>query len=677
MATAALALAVVAWRDVRRNNAVGCEAAAAAEELDRSRRAAVDSDERYAALAETIPQLLWVARPDGGLLDANRRWASYTGVEWEDSLGLTWQDVVHPDDLPAALALWKEAATAGAAFEAEFRLRRHDAAYRWHINRAVPVRDPHTGATRWYGTSTDVDDQKRAEQAVREREELLRGVIAHIPVGVFWKDRNSVYLGCNEQAARDLGIASPKDLVGRADGDLPGDPGEVAFYRACDRRVMETGEPMLDIEETLTRPDGSKAVLRISKVPLRDGAGAVVGVLGVYRDVTEERRLESQLRQAQKMEAVGRLAGGVAHDFNNLLTAITGFSALALEALSADSPARGPIAEVARAGDRAAGLTRQLLAFSRQQVLAPRVLDPNAVVADLGKMLRRVIGEDVELATVLAPGVWPVLADPGQVEQVLVNLAVNARDAMPRGGRLTIETGNAVVGEGESAAPGQYAVLTVADTGHGMDDATKAHIFEPFFTTKGTGKGTGLGLATVYGIVQQSGGHIAVESEPGRGTAFRVYLPRTDKVAAPVPSQAGVIPLPRGSEAVLVAEDEPAVRALTCRVLRRAGYSVLEAGSGEEAVRVAERHPGPVHLFVTDVVMPGVGGREAAGRVLARHPEARVLYMSGYTDDAVVRHGVRHDRTHFIQKPFSPAALATKVREVLDAPVETPAGVPA
>ncbi len=524
---------------------------------------------------------------------------------------------------------------------------------------------------RAWGTQRDVTDRKRAEEALREREELLRAIIDHIPCGVFWKDRDSVYLGCNHRVARDFGSDSPDQLVGRTDRSICPDPAEAEFYMACDRRVMEAGEPMLGIEEVQTRPDGSKAVLLTSKVPLRDAAGAVVGVLGVYQDVTDRKLLEEQYRQAQKMEAVGRLAGGVAHDFNNLLTVINGFSQLLLASLPERHEARSAVEEIGKAGERAANLTRQLLAFSRKQMLQPRVLDLNALVADMARMLPRLLGEDVELRTTLAPDLPRIKADPGQVEQVVMNLVVNSRDAMPRGGKLTIETADAVLDEGycrnhPGLRPGRYVLLAVSDTGSGMDPATLARVFEPFFTTKEQGKGTGLGLATVYGIVQQTNGHVAAYSEVGIGTTFKVYLPATDE-ARPA-SVAGPAATPGGRETVLLVEDEESVRSLARRLLHALGYHVLEASSGPDALRLAAAHRGGIDLLLTDVVMPRMSGRELADRLAEARPGVKVLYMSGYTDDAVVRHGVLEEGVAFLQKPFPPAALATRVREVLDRP---------
>jgi nitrogen-specific signal transduction histidine kinase len=393
-------------------------------------------------------------------------------------------------------------------------------------------------------------------------------------------------------------------------------------------------------------------------------------VAGVAEDITARRDLEAQLRQSHKMEAIGQLAAGVAHDFNNLLTVISGYTDLMLQSLGPDDTQLEMLDEIRKAGERSASLTRQLLAFSRKQVLMPKVLSLNDVVHDTEKMLRRLIGEDVQLTTRLRAHRDRVKADPGQLEQVLLNLAVNARDAMPQGGRLTIETDTAEL-RGDDARthagvqPGTYVMLTLTDSGVGMTPEVKRHVFEPFFTTKDPGKGTGLGLAVVHGFVQQSGGHVEVDSEPGRGTSIRIYLPRVEAVHDPALTAAGAGPSTAGAETILLVEDERAVRALTLRVLRGCGYTVLEAADGAEAQRIAAAHPDTIHLLVTDVVMPGVGGRVLAERLLERHPGMKVLYLSGYTDDAVMRHGIVEAQVNFLQKPFSPATLAQKVRSVL------------
>ena len=387
------------------------------------------------------------------------------------------------------------------------------------------------------------------------------------------------------------------------------------------------------------------------------GNGAVV----VFNDITRRQQAEDQLRQVQKMEAVGQLAGGVAHDFNNLLTIINGYGELLRSRLPPGDPNREMLDTIVKAGERAATLTRQLLTFSRKQVVAPRVLDLNGVVSDMEKMLRRVIAEDIALTTSLQPDLGQIKADPGQLEQVLMNLAVNARDAMPQGGKLLIETTN-------MDRPGPYVMLAVSDSGHGMTPEVKARIFEPFFTTKETGNGTGLGLATVHGIVQQCGGYIEVESQPGAGTTFRIFLPRTEEAGHSHKSVHDLKVAPRGTETVLLVEDEDAVRSLGQHILHDCGYTVLEAADGKEALQVGMQHQGSIHLLVTDVVMPGVGGRLVAEQLVGLRPEMKVLYTSGYADDAVVHHGVLQDRMNFLQKPFVPVALAQKVREVLDGP---------
>ncbi len=392
-------------------------------------------------------------------------------------------------------------------------------------------------------------------------------------------------------------------------------------------------------------------------------------------DVTERRKNEERVRSSQRLEAIGQLAGGIAHDFNNLLLVINSNAEFVLEALPAEDPNRADVLEIRRAGRRAAALTKQLLAFGRRQILDPRVLNLNEELDALGKMLPRLLGEDIEVETRFAEDLGNVRADPGQIEQVVVNLAVNARDAMPEGGTLTIETANTELDE-EAAEeltdlePGHYVVLAVTDTGIGMDGETLDRAFEPFFTTKGVGKGTGLGLATVYGIVKQSGGTVWIRSAPGLGTSIQVYLPRIDEEVAE--ARLTLAPVRAiGEETVLVVEDELSVRDLAVRILRKVGYRVLSAESGAAALALVQQHPDVVHLLLTDVVMPQMSGRQLAERLTTRYPEMKVLYMSGYTDNAIVHHGVLDDDVHFIGKPFTPAALSRKVREIL---AEEPAG---
>jgi signal transduction histidine kinase len=389
-------------------------------------------------------------------------------------------------------------------------------------------------------------------------------------------------------------------------------------------------------------------------------------------DLANRKSLEAQLRQAQKMEAFGQLAGGVAHDFNNLLTVITSYSELLLSGAIPPEEQRDAIREIRKAGDRATSLTRQLLAFSRKQLLQPVDLDLNSLIRETEKMLRRLIGADIDLATTLDPALAWVNADPGQIEQVIMNLVVNARDAMPTGGLLTIETHNVELDQNYAQKhpeiqPGKFVMFAVTDSGCGMNDTIKAKLFEPFFTTKEVGKGTGLGLATVHGIVKQSGGSIEVYSEAGHGTTFKIYLPRIEPANSSSKSMPDLSLIPRGTETILLAEDEAEVRAVVRLVLESSGYTVLESQSGEEAMQICQKHPTPIHLLLTDVVMPKMSGRLLAEAVVALRPNIKVLYLSGYTDDAVVRHGVLEAGMHFLQKPFTPMVLARKVREVLGA----------
>jgi signal transduction histidine kinase len=401
-----------------------------------------------------------------------------------------------------------------------------------------------------------------------------------------------------------------------------------------------------------------------------DDAGDVYRLVGTAADVTDQRQLEEQLQQAQKMEIVGRLAGGVAHDFNNLLTVINGMADLILGELAEDDPTRPDLMQIRQAGERAAALTGRLLAVSRRQILKPEVLDLSAVVAGLRDMLQRVLGEEVALTLELAPDIASIRADPGQIEQVILNLVVNARDAMPDGGTLTIETRTvhldaAYAAEHPGTRPGPHAMLAVRDTGIGMDESIRRRIFEPFFTTKAQGKGTGLGLSMVYGIVKQSGGSIWFHSEPGHGSRFTIYLPQVEGAPAPrpVPPLAAAAP---GHETVLVVEDEPPLRELAARILSAAGYTVLQAANGPDALALVARHADPVHLVFTDVVMPGMNGRELVARLSVLRPAMRVLYTSGYTEDAILRHGVLDDPRRFLSKPYTPSVLRRRIREALD-----------
>ncbi len=514
----------------------------------------------------------------------------------------------------------------------------------------------------------DITFRRVAEKTLRLRDRAIQAVSQGILITDPGRPDNPI-IYASPSVLRLTGY-STEEVVGRNCRFLQGketDPAAIARIR----QAVEQGQPCA-MELLNYRKDGTTFWNELSLAPVTDTDGQLTHFVGTQTDVTQRHQLEGQFHQAQKMEAFGQLAGGVAHDFNNLLTIISGYSEMLLGSLRPDDRNRILVQEIHTAGSRAALLTGQLLSFSRRQVVQPRVLDLNGVVAGTKTMLGRLIGEDVTLATVPAPGLDPVKADSGQIEQVILNLVVNARDAMPRGGRITIETANIDLDEAYGrrhtvVEPGRYVLLAVTDTGCGMTEEVMTRIFEPFFTTKEVGKGTGLGLATVFGIVQQSGGHVRVSSAVGRGTTFRVYLPSMIKEVVPlIEPETRTVLVPSGTETILLVEDETAVRAMTRMALQVNGYTLLEAEDGVEALRLCERHAGPIHLLVSDVVMPRMGGRELAARLTPLRPEMRVIFVSGYTDDAVVRHGIRQAEVAFLQKPFSPDTLRRKVRAVLD-----------
>jgi two-component system cell cycle sensor histidine kinase/response regulator CckA len=581
-------------------------------------------------------------------------------------------EVVHPDDRDRVTQRRAQLLSEGGPRDIEYRVVWPDGSVHVLFGLATVVRDETERPIRVYGTNVDITERKRAEEELRRREHLLRQVLDALPVGVLVVNLSGDIVLGNPASRRVWSgmIVSGAERRTKSKGWWHGTGKRIGPDEWASVRALTQGETVVNELIDIENFAGVRKVIKNSVVPIRDDAQAITGAVVINEDVTEVLQLENQLHQAQKMEAVGHLAGGVAHDFNNLLTIINGYSEVILDQIPAESPMRASVREIAQAGERAASLTRQLLAFSRKQVLEPKVLDLNAVVTDTAKMLRRLLGEDIDLKTVLEPGLGRVKADPGQIEQVLMNLAVNARDAMPRGGNLTIETANADLDETytrySDLRPGSYVLLAVSDTGIGMDEATRARIFEPFFTTKGPGQGTGLGLATVYGIVKQSNGQVDVASEPGQGTTFKIHLPVVEEVIAPGKSQpARNAPL-RGNETILLAEDEPALRALTRHILQLRGYTVLEANPSDRALRIAEEYTGTIHLLVTDVVMPVMSGRQLAERLAAIRPGVKVLYLSGYADDAVIRHGILQAETAFLQKPFTPSSLAAKVREVLD-----------
>ncbi len=546
-----------------------------------------------------------------------------------------------------------------------------------HIEAFVP------GLERWFSVSVygagpdqfiavfdNITERKQIEERLRRSEAEYRSLVEHAPVAIYRATPDGRLLTVNPALVALLGYDSRDELLTRnLDRDVYVDASE---RRQLVREAVLGGRPSNSETRWKTR-DGRVITVRVFLHPVMAGPGEVEYLESLVVDLTEQRSLERQFLQAQKMEAVGRLAGGVAHDFNNLLTAIIGFSELIDNQLPQDSPVRGDVSEIRAAADRATALTRQLLAFSRKQVLQAHVLDLDTVVLGIENMLRRLIGEDIVLDVAPSGLGLTVRADPGQLEQVIVNLAVNARDAMPNGGRLRIESGGIVLDEPRSLlypplTPGDYATLTVTDTGVGMSDEVRSHLFEPFFTTKEQGKGTGLGLATVYGIVRQSGGHILACSEIGRGTSFTIFLPRFDEPTAATRVTHDDAIGASGGETVLVAEDDDRLRAVVARMLSKQGYTLLLAPHGAAALELARTHGAGMNLLVTDLVMPGMTGRELADRMHRERPDIRVLFTSGYTDDIVFRQGLLQPGVHYLQKPFTGQALARKVREVLNTP---------
>ena len=500
-------------------------------------------------------------------------------------------------------------------------------------------------------------------------EDMVFALLESASQGIISIDRLGKIVLANRRAEEMFGYSREELLGSRIELLLPDSKRSAHTRQRDDYFTRPRTRPMgIGMDLSGRRKDGTEFPLEVSlsTVESEDGPFAIAFV----SDISQRKLLEEQLIHAQKMEAVGRLAGGVAHDFNNMLTVISGYNRMLLDDLSPLDPLRGNAEEILKAADRAAALTNQLLAFSRRQIIRPRVLNPNRVLINTQKMLQRLIGEDVQLVLNTAPDAGNMRADPTHIEQAIVNLAVNARDAMPAGGRITIETANVHLDENYTRThlgmhPGEFVMIAMSDTGHGMDSETRRHIFEPFFTTKERGKGTGLGLATVYGMVKQSGGDIWVYSELGKGTTFKLYFPR---VSEPVSESADVDadqPKARGSETVLVVEDEQAVRDLTVKMMRQLGYHVLAAASGAEAIEISKAHTGQIALLLTDVVMPGMSGRQVADILAKTRPEIRVLYLSGYTENTMVHHGVLEEGVSFLPKPFSREVLAKKVREIL------------
>ncbi len=641
------------------------------ERGDEPRRELADELVRLRKAVEASGEVVFLTDRRGTITYVNPEFVRLYGYETSEVVGLATPRILKSgrSDRRHYEGLWR-ALLGKHVVRGEFVNRTKDGRLVTVESSANPITDERGEIIGFLAIQRDVTERKRADARLRESEERYRTLAeaAHDHIFIIGRDHRFEYVN---QAAAGAFARAAEEIAGKRIEDL--------FPPAVADRLRPRVDEVLDGSEPLYSEDpvvfpGREALLGTWLVPIKDAAGRVTSVLGVARDISERQRLERQLLQSQKMEAIGRLAGGIAHDFNNLLSVILGHGSLLLDRLDPASPLRKGAEEIRKAGERAAVLTRQLLAFSRRQILEPRIIDMNAMVAGTENMLRRLIGEDVELHMDLAPELGRVRADPGQIEQVIVNLAVNARDAMPEGGTIRMETADDTFPEaqprGETVMPaGPYVLLSVGDTGCGMDREIQARIFEPFFTTKPPGKGTGLGLSTVYGIVKQSGGFIWAESQPGRGTTFRIYLPRVQAGMADDAEAAAPAPLRGGSETVLIVEDDEGMRQVATRFLQSLGYNTLEAARPDEARRIEAEHAGPIHLLLADVVMPEMGGRGLADLLTSRRPGMQVLFMSGYTDDAVAERGIAQEQTFFLSKPFSREALGRKVREVLDSAI--------
>jgi two-component system cell cycle sensor histidine kinase/response regulator CckA len=629
------------------------------------------SEARYRALVRASSDAVWVHDATLGIYtlnDSSMWWQELTGQTPEQASVWGWLERVHPDDRERTRDAWTKSLQDGSHYEVQYRIQARDGVYRHVLVRGVPIRNSDGSIREWVGMFRDMTDRLMAEQALFQSEERFRAFMDNSPVAASIIDTDGRIVYASKTFLRTFMLPAG-DPIGRTLFELfiP-DIAQSWLEASCKALEASTA---IEATEPGIRADGTEGTFLTYRFPL-NGAGNARLVGGIAADITERRRLEEQLRQVHKMEAVGQLAGGIAHDFNNVLTVIQGFSDLVLAELPSEDPLAEPIAEIKKAGARAAELTGQLLAFSRKAVVRPTLLDLNAVVADAENLLRRLIGEDIDLTATLDPGLWRVEADPVQIDQVLLNLVSNARDAMPQGGSLTVETRNVVVEVGEHVErrvpvpPGSYVCLSVTDTGCGMEPATIDRIFEPFFTTKEPGKGTGMGLAAVYGIVQQFNGHIRVQSQPGAGASFHIYLPPRNEIVVDERTAIESLPAPTGHETLILVEDDDAVRALSRQILSRHGYVVLEARDGAEAVRICQQYPGTIDLLVSDVVMPVMSGLQVAQRLREMRPGMKTLFVSGYPEDALDGHGVLKAEITLLPKPFTPAALANKVRSVLD-----------
>ena len=637
-------------------------------QLHRTRRRLYEREELFQLITENVADMIAVVDMEGHRLYNSPSYHRVLGYRTEELQSSSSFEQIHPDDRNRVRAAAMEARRTGVGKPLEYRMRHKDGTWRVLESTASVIRSRSGEPERLVIVNRDVTQRKEAEESLHVSESSFRSMIEDAPYGIYRAGVDGKLLRANPALQKMLGYEKLDELL---NASLPTD----VFRNHSDfnglKELLQSANEFKDVEVELKRRDGAPITVRCTGRKVKEEHESVPCFDVFAEDVTERRILERQLRMAGKMEAVGRLSGGIAHDFNNILGVIIGYGQVLKRRLGSQNDLLECAEEIEKAGQRAASLTRQLLAFSRQQILTPSILKLNDLVLDMAKMLPRLLGEDIAVNTSLSSDLGMVKADQSQIEQVIMNLAVNARDAMPEGGTLRIETANveldqAYAWQHPGAKPGHYVMLAVIDAGTGIDPDTITHIFEPFFTTKEVGKGTGLGLATVYGVVKQSGGYIWVESEPGKGASFQIFLPRVEEPATEVTARTPVVKTTRGSETILLVEDSEPLRKLTQSFLESHGFRVLVAQNGEEALQVETRHSGKIDLLLTDVVMPGINGRVLAERLLPRQPAMRVLYISGYTDNFVARHGVLEQGMILLHKPFTEEVLIKKMREVLD-----------
>jgi len=633
-------------------------------ELKKAKNALQESEEKFRILTVSSPVGMFLDDAQGNAIYINGKCAELIGMPAEEALNLDWVPSIHPDDRERVTAEWSRAFQTGGEFHQEYRWVHTDGRIVWTLGDIVPVRGSDGEVIVYIGTLTDITERKQAEA---ERERLTQAMDQSGEAIIITGTEGGIQY-VNPAFTRITGYRR-EEVIGRNPRLLKSGKHDSKFYKRM-WNTLTRGDTWSG-RITNKRKDGTLYTEKAVISPVRDASGRTVNYVAVKRDITKEMKLEQQLYLAQKMESVGRLAGGVAHDFNNALSVIIGFTELAMDEVGPTGPLHANLEEVLKAAKRAADTTRQLLAFARKQTIAPKVLDLNENVESMLKMLRRLIGEDIDLAWLPGKGLWPVKMDPSQIDQILANLCVNARDAIESVGKITIETGNTPFDKAYCAhhhgfKPGEFVMLAVSDNGCGIKKEMLDIIFEPFFTTKDIDKGTGLGLATVYGIVKQNNGFINVYSEPGKGTSIKIYLPRHEGQAVET-QQENMAPIPAGrGETILLVEDDLSILRLARSILEGLDYTVLAAGTPGEAISLAENHRGDIHLLVTDVIMPEMNGRELLQRLQSLYPGIRYMFMSGYTANVIAHHGVLEEGVHFIQKPLSKRDLAKTVRKALD-----------